>query len=183
MRNRITLGLLFLCWLMAAPLPASANGVPGLLVNAKPQTLPLIVFHDQQARPWQLADFRGQLLVVNIWASWCATCVMEMPSLSRLQKKMGAEGLQVITISQDADGATVPGFFDRLWITNLPPFADVANIAVKRWDIPGLPATYIINPQGQEVARIFGATQWDSPAMIATLRQWLPNKPPPTAQF
>ncbi len=166
--------MLVLLALLGTVSARAETNIAGLLVDETPQRLPLIVFYDQDGKQYQLRDFRGKLLVVNLWASWCVPCITEMPSLSRLQRQMGAQGLQVITISQDRDERILPGFFQRLRIDNLPLYIDTLNRIPKTWNVPGLPASYIVNAQGQAVARIFGSTQWDSPEMIQFLRQYLP---------
>ncbi len=119
-----------------------------------------------------LADFRGEVVVLNLWATWCAPCRREMPSLDRLQAKYGGDGLEVIALSLDrGDIAKVRAFFDELAISNLAVYQDPKGRAGRELAAPGLPTTVVIDRAGQEVGRLLGPAEWDSPEALAVIEQ------------
>lgn len=164
------LGLLAVCALSA---PAQADmvlTVPGLVVLAKPQKPPLIVFYDGGENQHKLRDFRGQVVIVNLWSARCVPCIKDLKGLSQLQKKLGPEGLRVITIGLDEDTAKIPEQLQKLSIRNLAPYSDLRRNVGKNWRPAALPASYIINGDGEVTAQISGPAKWDSLAMARFLR-------------
>ena len=137
------------------------------------KTVPDIAFNDADGRQVRLSDWRGQLVLLNIWATWCGPCKTEMPSLDRLQAKLGGKEFTVLALSTDRGGPTAPAqFFAREGITHLKVFNDNTGEAAIRMKEPGLPASIVLNENGQEIARLFGPMEWDSPEMIAQLEAW-----------
>src|SRR6516164_4137900 len=93
--------------------------------HAEPRVVPDIVFNDADGRQVRLSDWRGQLVLLNIWATWCAPCKAELPSLDRLQAKLGGKGFTVLALSTDRGGPKAPAqFFSREGITHLKVFND-----------------------------------------------------------
>jgi thiol-disulfide isomerase/thioredoxin len=148
------------------PLPAAAfNFAP-----TEPKPVPALTFFDGAGNEVTLADFRGELVVLNLWATWCAPCRREMPSLDRLQAKYGNDGLEVIALSLDrGDVAKVRAFFDELAIANLAIYHDPKGRAGRELGAPGLPTTVVIDRAGQEVGRLLGPAEWDSPEALAVI--------------
>ena len=148
------------------PLPAAAfNFAP-----TEPKPVPALTFFDGAGNEVTLADFRGELVVLNLWATWCAPCRREMPSLDRLQAKYGNDGLEVIALSLDrGDVAKVRAFFDELAIANLAIYHDPKGRAGRELGAPGLPTTVVIDRTGQEVGRLLGPAEWDSPEALAVI--------------
>jgi thiol-disulfide isomerase/thioredoxin len=148
------------------PLPAAAfNFAP-----TGPKPVPELTFLDGDGNEVALADFRGKVVVLNLWATWCAPCRREMPSLDRLQAKYGADGLEVIALSLDrGDVAKVRGFFDELEIANLAIYQDPKGRAARELAAPGLPTTVVIDRAGQEVGRLLGPAEWDSAEALAVI--------------
>lgn len=120
-------------------------------------------FFDALEEPLTLSSFKGQGLVVNFWATWCAPCVAEMPSLDRLAKKLDGSGVRVLVISEDRNAQQkVPRFFTKTGIENLEFHYDVRGALSNAFDVTGLPTTLLIDASGREVKRIKGATEWDT---------------------
>ena len=136
---------------------------------APPRPVPPLVFEDDKNQQHALADFRGQFVLVNIWATWCAPCVKEMPALDALQIKMAPSHLSVLTLSEDRDPAAVSAFYARNHLKHLPLAIDAGGTAPSSLHLRGLPTTILINPQGQEIARIEGNVDWASPEAMAFL--------------
>lgn len=119
-----------------------------------------------------LADLRGGWAVVNIWATWCAPCVQELPGLARLREALANSGVAVVAVSVDRGGLRVIGpFLERVGAAGLPAIAargpDV--LALVNGD-RRLPVTFILDPDGREVARGFGAADWTDAGFAAKMR-------------
>jgi len=144
-----------------------------------PVPAPLEAFMDLAGRRVRLADFAGQVVALNFWATWCAPCVEEMPSLDRLQAKLGGDGLTVVAVSLDRSGAAVvTPFAERLGLNNLDLYLDPKSNLAKAFGITGLPTTFLIEPGGHIVGAVQGSADWDSPEALALLRYYLDAPPP-----
>ena len=143
--------------------------------------MPELTFFDEAGNEVTLADFAGDVVVLNLWATWCAPCRREMPSLDRLQAALGEDGLTVIALSLDrGDVAKVRTFFEELEIANLAIYQDPQARAGRALGAPGLPTTVVIDRAGQEVGRLLGPAEWDSEEALALLRDLAAPSAPPT---
>lgn len=132
---------------------------------------PSVSFADADGNSKNVADFRGKLVVVNFWATWCAPCVAEMQSLDQLAALM-PQDIVVVALSQDRGGkAAVAPFYSRQNIKNLPIYLDPRGVTRRALGISALPTTVIYDHGGQEVGRLLGTAAWDSPSAIAFLKQ------------
>jgi thiol-disulfide isomerase/thioredoxin len=136
-----------------------------------PKDAPKTVFKDAADADKTLADFAGKALVVNFWATWCAPCVKEMPTLDALQAQLGGDTFQVLTISQDREGATVAKpFMEKNGWKNLALYTEAAGRFQRDAGIRGLPTTIIIDKTGKEVGRVEGEVKWTSPEVVDKLK-------------
>ena len=134
---------------------------------------PALVFTTRDGVQKHLADFKGKLVLVNLWATWCAPCVEEMPSLDRLQAKLG-DKLTILAISEDRQGETVVApFLEQHAIKHLAIFLDPKTAATNEFGAQGLPTSYLIAPDGTILGKEEGGAAWDSPAMIAKLTPYI----------
>lgn len=161
---------------LAADLPSFVGDreafipAPHSLTHQAP-VAPSVAFVDADGNPKTFADFRGKLVVVNFWATWCAPCVAEMQSLDRLAASMHQD-IVVVALSQDRTGKTaVAPFYDRQNIKNLPIYLDPRGATRRALGISALPTTVIYDHSGQEVGRLLGTAAWDSPSAIAFLKE------------
>lgn len=124
----------------------------------------------------KLADFRGRAVLVNIWATWCAPCLEELPSLDALQGRLGDEDFEVVAIAADPRGpAAARAFFDRLDIVNLKLYADPTLAfasAVGGADV--MPISILYDTSGREVGRLVGGADWASPEAVRLVRSAKP---------
>ncbi len=121
-----------------------------------------------------LADFRGQVVLVNFWATWCAPCVREMPSLDRLQAKLGPEGLLVMAVSQDRKGlAAAEPFFREQNLNNLEIFLDPKGEFARAMGVAGLPTSLLVDDRGRLLGAIEGPLEWDGPEAVELIRFFL----------
>jgi len=135
--------------------------------------LPALLLSDPAGHQINLGAVQGTPVLVNLWATWCAPCVVEMPMLDNLADTMGDE-LRVITISQDLQGAKrVEPFFAKNDFRNLQPWLDPENEAAKAFGDAGMPITVLFDSSGQEIFRVTGGYHWDSEDAIALVREAL----------
>jgi thiol-disulfide isomerase/thioredoxin len=137
---------------------------------------PALAFETRDGTQKQLADFKGKLVLVNLWATWCAPCVEEMPALDRLQAQLG-DKLTILAISEDRQGeAIVAPFLAEHAIKHLAIFLDPKSAATSEFGAQGLPTSYLIARDGSIVGKEEGGAKWDSPEMIAKLTPYLEAK-------
>ncbi len=139
------------------------------LVQGKPQAPPTL-FSNVNGDPISLKFFRGKVVVLNLWATWCAPCVTEMPSLDRLASRFESDRLVVLAVSQDKGGsAVVTPFLMRLALQKLKIFADPSGRLFRDFGVRGLPTTFIIDPSGATIARVEGPLDWDAGDVVRYL--------------
>lgn len=160
----------------ADPAPALRPG-PLLAPHHLPRMLPDIGFEDRNGLERSLADFRGKVLLLNVWATWCAPCRAEMPTLDRLQGSLGSKDFEVVALSIDRDGqAAVKHFFRETHVQSLGIYVDKSSEALTRLGIVGVPTTLLVDRDGREVARHTGPAVWDSPGAIDAISRYLPKR-------
>jgi len=150
----------------AAAAAARAGDMRKLVFHDAPRPLPEVTLQGLDDAPRSLSEYRGGWVVVNFWATWCAPCRKEMPALDRL----AAGGTTVVTV---ATGRNPVPAIERFWaetgIAHLPVLRDPGSELARGMAILGLPVTVILNPEGQEVARLIGDAAWDAPEAQAVL--------------
>lgn len=151
----------------------SANGMRAMLsYKFAGQAAPSAIFAGADGRDVTLSDFSGRPLLVNIWATWCAPCKAEMPTLDALAE-LEAGRISVIAVSQDLAGRKpVAAFFKRAAITNLEPYIDPDNQLLAAFNNQiALPTTILYDSDGKEVWRVIGGVEWDDAEMAQLLKQ------------
>jgi thiol-disulfide isomerase/thioredoxin len=157
--------------------PAADTGVKGVHRDAKGKPAPAATFNDPDGKPVTLASFKGKPVLVNLWASWCAPCVKELPTLDQLARK---GDVQVAAVSQD-DGphASVVAFLQAHKIATLEPYQD-PKMALSGALGPDtvLPTSILIDANGKEVWRYVGDLDWTSPEAAKLLAEaGAPSRP------
>lgn len=138
--------------------------------HSEPLPAALTPFDDGAGAEVTLAAFQGQYVVLNFWATWCAPCRIEMPTLSALQTEMGGPDFRVITIATGRnDPAGMARFFEEIAVDNLPLFRDPTSALARAMGVLGLPITVILDPAGHEIARLQGDAHWDSDSAMAII--------------
>jgi thiol-disulfide isomerase/thioredoxin len=130
--------------------------------------LPDVAIHDGGGAEHSLTQWQGKWVVLNFWATWCAPCRHEMPSLDRLQ--VAIPDLAVLPVATGRNSVEgIERFYEEAGVVNLPILLDPKSDLARHMAVRGLPVTVIVNPEGQEVARLIGDAAWDSPEAKAIL--------------
>ncbi len=141
---------------------------------APPVPAPQTSFTDGSGRELSLAAFKGKVVLLNFWATWCAPCVREMPTLDRLQARLGGQGLAVVAVSEDTGGlAVVSPFFKQYSLDNLEIYLDPTGELSRSFGLKGLPTTLLIDAEGHVVGGLEGPAEWDSPDARSLIRYYL----------
>jgi thiol-disulfide isomerase/thioredoxin len=131
-------------------------------VSAERKPAALAEFLDPKDQPVTLEAFRGRVVLLNLWATWCIPCREEMPALNRLQGLRGSKDFTVLTVAQDRAGrAKVEGFLGQIGAAKLAPYLDTSMKSGRAWGTIGLPTSILIDRQGREIGRLIGAAEWD----------------------
>jgi thiol-disulfide isomerase/thioredoxin len=178
---------LFLAGAMAAvALPATADAeisqslIRGSMsrfkVTRPPKPVPDLEFYDINEQVLRLSDFSGQARLINIWATWCAPCVKEMPSLDRLQANMPRDRFMVLPISVDGPSkAKVVPFYKERNLFDLHVYYDKDKTAMSVLGVTLLPTSILVDPAGRELGRLEGDADWDTLEGLSLMRAAMAN--------
>jgi thiol-disulfide isomerase/thioredoxin len=174
-RLRLAVGLIGLAALAASGiavyLAMAAPAKTSFASTGSPRPVPDLQFQDGRGNPLALSDFRGRAVLLNVWATWCTPCREEMPTLDRLQQKLGGPAFEVLALSIDNGGvAAVRRFFEEVGVRSLSVYVDPSMRATEKLRIVGVPTTLLIDREGRELWRKTGPAQWDSPEVVQVLR-------------
>ena len=172
-----------LMFLLVAPALGAANEneadmpdrttIGEFVPSAQPYPAPAISLSDTTGRNVELSDMHGKLVIVNLWATWCAPCLREMPSLERLQSRFG-ERIAVLAVSEDRGGnKTVEPFLDKLGLKSVKVYIDPKSEVGRAFGARGLPTSFLIDREGKVLGRVEGAAEWDSPKILGVLQPLL----------
>ncbi len=150
----------------------------GWMVNftptAAPAPPPALAFRDQAGAALDLGKFAGRIVLVNFWATWCGPCIREMPSLVRLQQRLGGAAFAVIALSQDRNGFDViTPFVAKYELGALSVFHDPKSRSALALKIRGLPTSVLFDAKGRELGRLAGQAEWDSDEAVALIEFYL----------
>jgi thiol-disulfide isomerase/thioredoxin len=138
------------------------GGIENYIAAREVKAAPLSQFLDEKGERITLEKFRGRVVVLNLWATWCTPCVAEMPTLDQLQQQLAPLGVVVVALSIDRDGPkVVREFFDDHGIEHLGVYVDPTMHAQSDFNVIGLPTTILIDREGRERGRIVGPAEWD----------------------
>ncbi len=157
--------------LMAADAPRSPLGqfVPA----SPPRPAPQVSFSDATGASANLSDFAGKPVLLNLWATWCAPCRREMPSLERLQARLG-DKITVLAISEDIGGnKAVAPFIAKFGLKAVKTYLDPKSTLTQAFNVDGLPTSFLIDRRGRVIGRVEGEAEWDSPKMLSVIEPLL----------
>ena len=165
--------LIIFIFLVSNSFAKEVNGIKNLVLIKKPKKYESLTFLDDQNNQVDISQYKGKLILLNFWATWCAPCKEEMPSLNSLQTKDQLNNLKIfpINVGQD-DPKKASSFFDDLNINNLKPYFDSPVTLAKKFQLRGIPTSIIINQEGEEFARIIGSIDFEDKKFIEWLSKY-----------
>ncbi len=135
------------------------------------QPAPDFAFHGLDGRTITLADYKGKVVILNIWATWCPSCVEEMPSLEKLSQELKGANFQLLAVSIDAQGADAVAPFMRNHRLTFPALLDEHSMSQRLYGITGVPESFIINKKGIVDKVVIGPVDWDAPEVVRYFRE------------
>jgi len=162
--------------MLAIAFPAIAEVQTLVPVQDRPLA-PDFVLQDAEGKTHRLADYRGKVVALNFWATWCPPCRREMPSMQRLKTQMPKDDFVILAVDVGEDDETVFAFIFALDIPiDYPLLLDRDGKVTERWPILGLPTSFILDKSGRVVLRAVGGRLWDSPEFAQSIRQLIEEK-------
>ena len=164
--------LIIFVFLVSNSFADEITNIKNLIINKELKKYEGLTFFDVKNKQLNLNDFKGNLVLLNFWATWCAPCKDEMPSLDLLTENPNLDNLKIfpINIGKDTNQKSLT-FFEDLEIKNLEIYFDPPNTLAKKFKLRGLPTTIFFNKDGQEFARIIGSIDF----VDKTFMKWLSN--------
>jgi thiol-disulfide isomerase/thioredoxin len=155
----------------------SQGQMAAFVFRKEPEALAPIKFQDAEGRERTLADWRGKVVLLNLWATWCLPCRKEMPSLDRLQAELGSDKFEVVALSVDRKGLDASRkFLGDTKVERLGLYVDASGRAISELRVVGLPATLLLDAEGREIGRLLGPAEWDSEDAKRLIRSVLPER-------
>jgi thiol-disulfide isomerase/thioredoxin len=141
------------------------------VVKPNREPVPDLRFLNEKNEETDISKWRGRVVLINLWATWCAPCRKEMPALAALQKQLGGPDFEVVAISVDRKGADASAaFLIENNATALQLYTDVSAGVLDALQAVGLPATILIDRQGREIGRLLGPAEWSSPDALKLVK-------------
>jgi len=145
------------------PSSVAVGDMQNFTVHKVPRPVANISFKDESGREMSLSGFQGKVVLLNLWATWCAPCRREMPDIDALQAKYGGDKFVVIALSQDRKGVqAVRDFYREIGVKNLRVYIDQKARTARKLRAPGLPTTLLLSAGGEEIGRLIGPANWNS---------------------
>ena len=167
--------ILIFCFNIFSSIAQTNEDVPlnNMAISEIPKPISSLIFEDYSGNQINLNNYRGKLVIVNFWATWCAPCKKEMPSLDNLYKNDNFDNLQIFAVNMEApNNIKTKKFFSKLNIKNLKIYYDKNLNFVKEFKLRGVPTTVIINKKGEEFARIIGEVNFQNKKFLKWLSKY-----------
>ena len=164
--------LIIFIFLISSSFASEVNDIKNLVINKELKKYDGLTFIDAKNRQFNLSDYQGKLILLNFWATWCAPCKKEMPSLDLLQINKNLKNLKIFPINVGQENTEKASkFFEDLEIKNLKLYFDSPITLAKKFGLRGIPTSILINKEGLEFARIIGSIDFKDTKFI----EWLTN--------
>ena len=165
------LGSLFMFAIALAVTPARAEGN---LVSWTGGPTPALALKDLSGNTVNLADLKGKVVLVNFWATWCAPCIQEMPSMQKLRDKIGLAGFEVIAVNYQEGAPRIHDFLKKRPL-QLTILRDTDGAVRTGWGVKVFPTSFVVGIDGRIQYSLIGDTDWSSPKVVALIRELLPK--------
>ena len=164
--------LIIFIFLLTNSFANEATDIKNLVINKELKKYDSLTFLDAKNTQFDLKNYKGNLILLNFWATWCAPCKEEMPSLDLLQSNENLKNLKIFPINVGQDNIEkASNFFDELKIQNLEIYFDSPITLAKKFSLRGIPTSILLNKDGLEFARIIGSIDFNDKKFI----EWLGN--------
>ena len=178
MRNRLScMAFAMLCLPGTPGAAALAADLPPLshsLTTLAPKAAPALKLKGLDGAAHDLARFKGRVVLINFWATWCPPCRREMPSMQRLSQALEGEAFSVLAVDVGEDGDTIDAFTSQFDTTlTFPILLDTRSRTMQAWNVAGLPTTFLVDKQGRIVASAIGGREFDHPELVEMIRGFL----------
>jgi len=164
---RTLLGILLLILSSSVSSQQAGKGLTPL--SDKPLA-PDFTLSDLDGNPHRLSDYRGKVVIVNFWATWCPPCRAEMPSMQRAWEQLQKQGIVMLGINVGEDEDTIFQFTAD-YPVEFPLLLDQQSKVIDQWPVLGLPTTFVVDPDGRIAYRAIGGREWDDPELLAQVRK------------
>jgi thiol-disulfide isomerase/thioredoxin len=157
---------------------ALATGpMAGVIIHAARKEITPFTFANEKGETIDLSKWKGRVVLLNLWATWCTPCKKEMPDLAKLQTALGSKDFEVVALSVDRKGLDASkAFLTEIGASNLAAYIEPEAKSLAALQALGLPATVLIDRQGKEAGRILGPAEWASPDAQAMVKALLAEK-------
>jgi thiol-disulfide isomerase/thioredoxin len=147
--------------------------IKNIVIHKNPKVYDNVIFLDQKDKRINISELKGNLILLNFWATWCEPCKEEMPSLDRLQISEDLRNLKIFVINISKESIEkIDSFFKELNIENLKPYFDAPTTLAKTFGLRGVPTSILIDKEGKEFARIIGSINFDDKKFIGWLKAY-----------
>ena len=164
--------LIIFIFLITEVTAEDVSSIKNIVIHKIPKIYDNVIILDKKDQKISIKDFKGKLLILNFWATWCEPCKEEMPSLDNLQANLGLSKLKIFAINVGReDRNKVNKFFIDLNIKNLEIYYDSPSTLAKMFSLRGIPTSILINKDGQEFARVIGSVDFENKEFI----NWIKN--------
>ena len=164
--------LIIFIFLISNSVANEITNIKNLVINKELKKYEDLTFFNSKKEQINLKDFKGKLILLNFWATWCAPCREEMPSLDKLSSEKNFNNLEVLPINVGSEKISKSKiFFEEVGIKNLKIYHDIDMKLPNKLLLRGLPTTLLINKKGEEFARILGSVDFEDKKLI----KWLKN--------
>ncbi len=167
-------------WVAAGLLFGTQALAAGLETRAS-QPAPALQAVDLQGRAKTLADYRGKVVLLNFWATWCPPCRREMPSMERLRRKMAGQPLEIVALDSAESRDDVQTYLAQLDL-GFPVLLDVDGQNTRRWKVYALPTTFLLDAEGRIRYVLKGPTEWDEAEALQAIKTLLAETGSPAGQ-
>ena len=171
----IKFSIFLFCFIIFSSISQTNEDVPlnNIAINEIPKPISSIIFEDFSGNEIELNDYQGKLVIINLWATWCAPCKKEMPSLDMLNRNKSFKNLQIFPVNMEKPNRKKSKkFFSNLNIQSLKIFFDKDLDFVKEFNLRGVPTTVLINKKGKEFAKIIGEVDFNDEKFIKWLLKY-----------